>query len=145
MGDRFLETEWDDLGRRVRRTAEHCGAQVPGRAGRFREQAEEFCRQPPPDSYPALLERVRQAAALAVSWQSERPSESDRRAGGSEPIDPVVESSLESFPASDPPTWTSAAITPSLAVRIRPTPEEDARCSVSSEVGKEGQLCAAGN
>ncbi len=69
MKDPWIEKEWDDLCERLKR----CAADIDSPSGTTAEDrqkaAAKFASSDPPDRYPALLERVAEAAGLAISWQ----------------------------------------------------------------------------
>lgn len=65
MKDVWIENEWEDLCDRLMRTARYCGE--PSCV----DQAEKFAGRTPPNRYLDLLESVREAARLAVSWQED--------------------------------------------------------------------------
>ena len=68
----------------------------------------------PPDATPAL--------ARAASTQGHRPRPTEDAAAGDERPDRVYEASVDSFPASDPPSWGALRVgDPS---RTRRLPEE---------------------
>ena len=92
MKDIWVESEWQDLCDRLMRTArnrQHADCQG---------EAEQFAKQEPPQRYPQLLDRVREASRPAVSWQGNQ-----QRLSAAEIDDAVTEAGEESFPACDPP------------------------------------------
>ena len=76
----------------------------------FLKQSETFADLDPPNRYPELLKKTADAAELAVRWQQVRgekmsAAESAVHEHEGEMID---EASDESFPASDPPSFSHA-------------------------------------
>lgn len=69
MNDQFIQNEWEQLCERVVQTAIHVDTESD--EGTSLLQAKEFCDQEPPNRYTQLLDRVRGAAELAVSWQTD--------------------------------------------------------------------------
>jgi hypothetical protein len=68
--------------------------------------ADEFCTGQQPQRYRELLERVRDAAQSAISWQAESRTEIVKHHVHDETM--IDECGDESFPLSDPPEWNSA-------------------------------------
>ncbi len=99
MFDTWVHGEWQDLCSRLKNYARNIGDRKQ-RTDAFLSEAESSCSEPVPERYTHLLDRVRQAAARAKAWQKTDPAGSD-----------IVDEAIgETFPASDPPVWTSAAI-----------------------------------
>lgn len=109
MSDPFIENEWESLCRRLRRCAEFIGSRAPELAETFQRQADQFRHLNAPAGYRDLLDRVRSAATLANGWREQcRPDEMEGVVAPAPDI--VEEAGDESFPASDPPAWTTTAI-----------------------------------
>jgi len=119
MSHPFVEREWEnlvaDMSRRAQRYAE-----ASSEGDRIKKEMDDFAGDPP-ERYPDLLKRFRDASRLAVRWRESCPesepasqSESSPGEGGpggdvghesprdAEQIDECIE---ETFPASDPPSW----------------------------------------
>ncbi|WP_419187576.1 hypothetical protein [Stieleria bergensis] len=91
MKDPFIDSQWRELCDHLSRVAEHLG-------GPLRE-ADAFRLQDPPDRFSHLLDRVREATTLANKW---RETQTSHRHDD----DLIDEAGQESFPASDPPTFS---------------------------------------
>ena len=101
MKDPYLESEWTELCDHLRRCAVTISRNADQKS-KFLRQAEEFATQAAPDHYHVLLERTAAASKLAVGWQKARA------AGFAHDEEMIDEASDESFPASDPPTYSHA-------------------------------------
>lgn len=102
MTDIFVEFEWLSLCQRLEAVGDHV-AQTDSEKERMRKESRSFAEQEAPRSYTDLLERVRRAAKISIRWHDE----AEVRAHVDEMIDEAGE---ESFPASDPPSFTGARI-----------------------------------
>jgi hypothetical protein len=105
MNDPFVAREWAELCDGVRKCADLAG-KLCGDDQHFVNAADGFCTGQRPQRYGELLERVRDAAQLAISWQDESRTEIVNHHVHDEAM--IDECGDESFPASDPPEWNSA-------------------------------------
>lgn len=69
MQDPFCSEQWEELCRRLRRTADYYSESSEELGKRFSPDVEEYVRQDPPKNYSEFLDRVRQAAVLASTWK----------------------------------------------------------------------------
>jgi hypothetical protein len=91
----FLQVEWKQLCEDLRECAKAI-AEGPEQRTAFLADAESFACGAPPTRYNELLKKTSAASHLAVRWQ-----EADR--------DGMVDETLdESYPASDPPSFSQA-------------------------------------
>ncbi|EMB18293.1 hypothetical protein [Rhodopirellula europaea] len=98
MNDPFIQSEWRSLCKRVHGCA--CTlANDKSEEKIFESQAHAFASSEPPHRYSELLTKVAEAAHLAVKWQSDMVHDIEDHW--------IDEASDESFPASDPPAFTS--------------------------------------
>ncbi|EMI22378.1 hypothetical protein RMSM_00690 [Rhodopirellula maiorica SM1] len=109
MNDPFVKSQWQILCEDLKRCA-NAIAVCEEDAAEYARQSEAFANQPQPERYPDLLKKTAEAAELAVQWQQRRGDEVPNRedtvhAHEEEMID---EASDESFPASDPPSFSHA-------------------------------------
>ena len=101
MFDPFVQSQWQQL-------CAHLGTCAVGIARDANEEADfvresfSFANEPAPERYRDLLERKADAANLAVKWQSTR----DADVAHDDAL--IDEACRESFPASDPPTFSQA-------------------------------------
>ncbi len=79
MKDPFLEQQWRELNERLQGCATHLAGSDAGLAQTFAEQAAAFGDNTPPERYPQLLQRVREAAEMAVAWQNQRDGQATDR------------------------------------------------------------------
>ena len=93
MNDPFVQSEWERLCDHLR-TCASAIADGPNQRDRFTREASEFAEQQPPSRYQQLLDLTAAASHLAVKWQN---------AHREELIDETLD---ESFPASDPPSFS---------------------------------------
>lgn len=101
MFDPFIQSEWQQLCAHLGKCAKEI-AQDGNERALFVREAEEFADQASPERYRDLLERTADASRLAVTWQSARATDFAHN-------DALIdEASEESFPASDPPTFSHA-------------------------------------
>tara|TARA_R110002073_G_scaffold115759_2_gene253847 strand:+ start:3759 stop:4160 length:402 start_codon:yes stop_codon:yes gene_type:complete len=130
MNDPFVKSQWQILCEDLRRCARAIAVSEED-AEEFARQSETFANQEPPDRYPGLLRKTAEAAELAVQWQQQRGEETPTDAGtlpaqaGTEQShakavqthaeavhaheeEMIDEASDESFPASDPPSFSHA-------------------------------------
>ncbi len=109
MIDQFVKSEWELLCDHLRQCAGAI-ARTESDKAEFLTQAEAFADLEPPHRYPDLLKKTADAAELAVRWQQVRgektsATESAVHAHEEEMIDEALD---ESFPASDPPSFSHA-------------------------------------
>lgn len=97
MRDSFLDDQWGELNERVRRSVGHISSGDSALSQQFQRDAQQFAAKEPPESYSVFLDRVCEAAKLAVEWQQLR----DERTMEETPGDQVELGSEESDPASD--------------------------------------------
>ena len=95
MQDKWVREQWDDLCRRTLRSAEHWGNRASHLTAQFRADAKGFTCMRIPERYPDLLDRVREASRMAVSWSEHVESQTT-----SDASDTLEQTSVESFPAS---------------------------------------------
>ena len=106
MGDEFVQHEWEKLLKRLDRCAENLSESADTRET-YSEAIAEFRSRPAPQRYPDLLKCVAEGAELAKRWQGSRTQ--PQQATQPRPDEDLVdEASEESFPASDPPSWSPA-------------------------------------
>ncbi|MCM2369852.1 hypothetical protein [Aporhodopirellula aestuarii] len=98
MKDVFVQSQWDELCDHLNQVAGYFGSKA-NRTSQFSDESKAFRQSDPPVRYQDLLERTREAAALAARWRSEIALHDHDE----EMID---EASEESFPASDPPAFS---------------------------------------
>ncbi len=72
MRDPFLEEQWRDLNKRLQQCADHIAGSDQSLAAEFAQQAANFAESDLPTRYPIFLDRVREAAGMAVKWQKQR-------------------------------------------------------------------------
>ncbi|MCC7339301.1 MAG: hypothetical protein IT422_29765 [Pirellulaceae bacterium] len=101
MLDPFVQSEWQQLCAHLGKCAEGVARDSDEKADVVQE-AKKFADQPAPERYGELLERTADAARLAIRWQSTREADSAHN----EAL--IDEAGNESFPASDPPTFSHA-------------------------------------
>ena len=99
MYDPFIQSEWQQLCARMHECAEAIARDSEERVG-FLRQCDQFVGQSPPDHYRGLLQRTADASRLAVAWHST----GDADFAHDDAL--IDESSWESFPASDPPSFS---------------------------------------
>lgn len=112
MKDDWVGSEWRELCQRLIRCAEIRDLQDIPETTNHRQLAEQFAQQESPQGYSELLQRVSEAATLAISWQhaTDRIDEKSDSTAVEIEFDLVQEAGEDSFPASDPPAWSSATV-----------------------------------
>ncbi|TWU24350.1 hypothetical protein Pla52o_22770 [Novipirellula galeiformis] len=105
MNNSFTQAEWGQLCDRVRRCAEAIAENDVEKAD-FLQQAETFANQDPPQTYSELLQSTAEASRLAIGWQQKCDADTAYEAKVLHEEEMLDETLDESFPASDPPSFS---------------------------------------
>jgi hypothetical protein len=71
MTDWWVQNEWQELCRQLKVSAEHLAEGGTEKTAQIEGQVREFCSRDAPRRYRELLDRVREAARLAIDWQND--------------------------------------------------------------------------